>query len=117
METPRTDDLHMLEYLKQKYPLFHLSNVFFRDIQFGVQAMLEEENRKVGYAEAEKLARDLIGRLEQKNILRRIDRQTWVLHYEQFRKPLTKPVAAAKPVPAPRPAATPAQAPTPATGS
>jgi len=118
VHTPWTDDLRVLEYLKSRYPLYHLSNVFFRDIQFGVQSMLEDGKKKVGYAEAERLARELIGRLEEKNILRRIDGQTWVLQYEQFRKPMTKPPAAAKPAPPARPSAAAAPAvPPPAGGS
>ncbi len=105
MTIPWTDDLEVLRYLKQRYPLYHLSNVFFRDIQFGIQAMLEERRIKVRYAEAEDLARTFVRRLEEQRMLRRVDSQTWVLHHEEFRKPMTKPAAPEKPAPAARPAA------------
>jgi hypothetical protein len=115
MQAPWTDDLEALEYLKQHYPMFHRSNIFFRDIQFGIRSMLEERGKKLGYAAAETLAREFVGRLEQRRILVAVDRQTWVVHYEQYRKPMSKPVAAEKPAPAPRPAA--AVPPQPAAGS
>jgi hypothetical protein len=110
MALPWKDDTEVLDYLKRRYSLFHLSNVFFRDIQFGLQAMLEERQMKVRYAAAEELAREFIARLEQQQILRPVDPQTWVLVYERFRKPMIKPAAPEKPVPAARPASAPATA-------
>jgi hypothetical protein len=117
MDIPWNNDIEGLEYLKSRYPLYHLSNVFFRDIQFGLQGMMEERGRKLGYAGAEELTRAFITRLEQQQILQRVDAQTWVLHYEKFRKPMTKPAAPEKPVPAARPAAAPAPPAAPVTGS
>lgn len=108
-ETPWKDDREVLEFLKRRYPLYHLSNVFLRDVQFGIQAMLAEGGRRVGYREAERLARGLVGRLEREGVLRPIDRQTWVLHYEPFRKAPVKPAATEKPAARTAPAAAPAQ--------
>jgi hypothetical protein len=109
VKIPWTDDLQVLEYLKRRIPLYHRSNVFFRDIQFGVQAMVKDSKQKATYAEAENLARELIGRFEQKNILRRIDGQTWMLEYEQYRTPVTGRAAAPKPALAPAAAGAPPQ--------
>jgi hypothetical protein len=117
MHAPLTDDIETLAYLKSRYPLFHRSNIFFRDIQFGIQSMLEQRGRRIGYAAAETLAWALVGRLEQLRILEPVDRQTWVLDYEQYRLPVTKPAAQEKPAPGARPAVGAAAAPAPATGS
>jgi hypothetical protein len=97
----------VLTFLKSRYPMFHLSNVFFRDLQYGIQSLLEQQDRRVGYREAEKLTRRFIDQAITKKILVPIDKQTWVLHYPEFRKPqvkpAAKPAAAAPPAPGARP--------------
>ncbi len=39
------------------------TNVFFRDIQYGIQTMLDRKNMSVGYADAEKIARSFAAQL------------------------------------------------------
>ncbi|HEY4612961.1 MAG TPA: hypothetical protein VII11_08275 [Bacteroidota bacterium] len=96
-----------LKFLKVKYHLYHLSNVFFRDLHYGVMAYLELNKIKFKYLEAEELTRKVIESLEDANILKKVDKLTWVLHYPEFKKPLVKPAAPAKPVAKPAaPAAT-----------
>ena len=104
------NDTETLDFLRTRYPLYHLSNVFFRDIQYGIRILLERRGVKVGYTEAERLAEEFVSRLEKKKILVPIDRQSWVLYYDDFK---TKPVKRAAPVPAakPSPAAKPAERP------
>ncbi len=86
-----------LKFLKAKYHLYHLSNVFFRDIHYGVMAFLELNKIKYKYLEAEELARKVIESLEEAGILKKVDKLTWVLHYPEFKKPPVKPAAPAKP--------------------
>lgn len=101
-----------LKFLKAKYHLYHLSNVFFRDLHYGVMAFLELNKIKYKYLEAEELTRKVIESLEEANILKKVDKLTWVLHYPEFKKPPVKPVAPAKSAPAAaRPAATAASKP------
>lgn len=103
------NDIEVVRFLKGRYPLYHLSNVFFRDVQYGIQTLLERKGLGAGYSEAEKIARAFVGQLEKKKILRPIDRQTWVLHYEEYRKPAVKPAApAARPAPSAAAASRPA---------
>jgi hypothetical protein len=62
---------------------------------------------RVGYTEAEDIARQLIERLEKEKVLVPIDRQTWSVRKEDFRTPSAKLAAPAKPAapaPAPQPA-------------
>ena len=101
----------ILVFLKSQYPLYHMSNIFFRDIQYGIQKMFERRNVKIGYVDAEKIARAFVAQLERKKILVRIDGQSWVLHYADFRKPPVKTAPAAKP------AAPAAAVPSPAAGT
>ncbi len=92
--------LEVLRFLKSRFPMYHLSNFFFRDVQYGIMAMLEERGVSVNHAEAERSAREFIEKLERERIFARIDRQTWVVHYPEFRtEPVTPP---AKPAAAPK---------------
>ncbi|MCR4418304.1 MAG: hypothetical protein NUV92_11250 [Ignavibacteria bacterium] len=74
----------VLNYLKARYPLFHKSNVFFRDIQFGIKHYLENREIKLTYTESEILAQEFIKYLESKGILRRINDQIFLLNYPEF---------------------------------
>ncbi len=104
------NETEALNFLKSKYPMYHLSNIFFRDIQYGILTMLERKHMSVGYADAEKIARAFVVQLEKKKILNPMDRQSWVLNFPDFKKPAVKPAAA--PVkPAAKPAAPAAAAP------
>jgi|WetSurMetagenome_2_1015567.scaffolds.fasta_scaffold12816_4 hypothetical protein len=87
------NDQEVLKYLRGRFPVFHLSNVFFRDIQFGIQSYLKGRDLKVNYRLAEEIARQFIAKLEREKIFRPIDRQTWMVNFEEFRKPLVKPAA------------------------
>jgi hypothetical protein len=91
------NETETLGFLKSRYPLYHLSNVFFRDVQYGIQTMLDGKNMSVGYADAEKIARAFVAHLEKKKTLNPIDQQSWVLNYPEFRKPTVAPAAPAKP--------------------
>jgi hypothetical protein len=99
----------VLQFLKSRFPLYHQSNIFFRDVQYGILAFLERKGRKIGYTAAEAAARAFIARLEKENILQPIDRQSWMVNLPEFKTPVTRAAPAAAPKPAPKPA-TPAAA-------
>jgi hypothetical protein len=94
--------IEVLNYLKSRFPLYHRSNVFFRDVQYGVRSMLEARGIGVSYPEAERIAQALIEKLEKEKILVRLDHQTWVLRYPDFSTPqvAAKPAAPAGAKPA-----------------
>jgi hypothetical protein len=86
----------VLKDLSNRFKVFHQSNIFFRDIQYGIQAMLREQGMKVSYVEAERLASEFVRRMEQEKIFVGIDRQTWTLRYPEFKTPkVEKPAASA----------------------
>ena len=97
----------VLGFLKSRFPMFHLSNFFFRDIQYGIRAFMTERGMKVSYADAEVLARAFAESLEKDKIFRPVDSQSWTVIYPEYRTPEAKKNAAAKPVPQ-QPAQTPA---------
>lgn len=94
-----------LKFLKSRYLLIHQSNVFFRDIHYGVMAYLEVNRRKFRYLEAEELANAVVASLEKSDILKPLDNKTWLLNYPEFKLAPSKPAVVAKPAaPAARPA-------------
>ncbi|MEW6510241.1 MAG: hypothetical protein AB1428_04715 [Bacteroidota bacterium] len=98
----------VLAFLRTRFPIYHQSNIFFRDIQYGILTYLERKGMRVGYTDAERIAREFTAKLEKEGTFLPIDRQTWVVNYPQYRKPPVKPAApAARPAPpaAPKPAA------------
>lgn len=74
----------VLNYLKSKYPLFHRSNVFYRDLQFGIKHYLESREIKLSYTESEELANKFIEHLILQGILKKIDDQIYLLNYPDF---------------------------------
>jgi len=111
LEFVLTNDKEVLSFLKTRFPVFHMSNIFFRDIQYGIREMFERRKQvRVGYEEAEVIAREFTAKLEKEKVFKKIDGQTWLVDYPEY-----KTVSVKKPVPAkpavPKPAAgTPAQA-------
>jgi hypothetical protein len=74
-----------LAFLKSKFKLYHLSNVFFRDIHYGIWEFLQRHNVTLQYGQSEDIARSVIATLEEKHILRKLDDRTWLLDYPQFK--------------------------------
>lgn len=104
-------DREFLEFMKSRYHLFHASNVFFRDLHYGVMTFLEAKGSHEGYTATEAMTREVISHYEKAGILLPIDERTWMLHFEEFRPVPKKATPPAKPA---TPAAAPAPAPAPA---
>lgn len=99
----RNSPQDILRFLRDRMPVIHASNVFFRDIQYGIRAFAQANGERVDYAAGEAFAREFAEVMERKGIFTRIDRQTWVLRHEEYRTPRREP--AAKPAAPARPAA------------
>jgi hypothetical protein len=82
-----SDHAAVLRELKARFTIYDQSNIFFRDIQYGIQAMLRAQGIRVTYVEAERLAREFAERMERDKIFVRRDHQTWALRYPQFKTP------------------------------
>ena len=97
-----------LQFLRGRVPVFHLSNVFFRDIHYAVMAFAALHGLSLDYTRGEDVARRVIEKLEKEKVFVPIDRQTWTVFNAEFRKPSTKPAAVAAPAKPAAPAAQPA---------
>lgn len=78
------DPVIFLNYLRANYPLFHNSNFFFRDLQYGLRKFLEKKDIDISYPESEELTKKLAEYLEEKEILTKISSSTWRLNYPEF---------------------------------
>ena len=76
-----------LKFLKTRITMIHMSNVFFRDLHYGTMAYLEKSGKKLSYAKAEPIAREVAESLEKSGVFRQIDRQSWLLNYPEFALP------------------------------
>ncbi len=81
------NELDFLKYFKSKFTLIHMSNVFFRDLHYGVMSYLKDHGVKAGYGEAESTTREVSADLEQKGIFLKIDHQSWKLNFPEFALP------------------------------
>ena len=90
------DTTDFLRFLKSRFHLYHCSNVFFRDFQYGIMAYAEEKGTRVSYGRAENLASEVIAHLTAVGILKSVKPGSWMLNYDSFRKPPSKPEAAPK---------------------
>ncbi len=73
-----------LQFLKAKYPMFHNSNFFFRDLQFGIVKYLENKGIKIRFGEAEILAKRIGIFFEQEGIFIKVNQNGWRLNFPEF---------------------------------
>jgi hypothetical protein len=76
----------VFEFLREKYPIFFNSNIFLRDIQYGILTYFERKDIMISYPEAEELALKFTAVMEADGDLRRLDTKTWMVNFK-FEKP------------------------------
>ena len=81
----KSDKIIFLNYLKAITPLFDNSNIFFRDIQFGIQKFLLMKGSPVNSEQAQILTGVLAKELENDKILTPINHITWRVNYPAFK--------------------------------
>ncbi len=77
-----------LNYLKSKFSLIHNSNIFLRDLHYGLMFYTQEKmKKKLKYFAGEELAKDLASEFVKLGIFSAIDHQSWRLNYQEFALP------------------------------
>lgn len=84
LESLKNNDMILLEFLKAKFPVFHNSNLFFRDFQYGIRSFMEKKEISVSYQEAERLAAEMAKHFEDKGIFIKVNHQGWKIHFPEF---------------------------------
>ncbi len=80
----------LFTFMKEKgYPIFHLSNIFLRDIEYGIRDYYRAHTKKdIGTRTSILLASEFVKALEEKNIIAPLSKNTWLLQMPEF---LNKP--------------------------
>ena len=84
LELLKLEDEALLGFLKAKFPMFHNSNFFYRDLQYGLRSFLEKKGIDIAYAEAAKLADAISKEFENKGIFVRVNKIGWKINYPEF---------------------------------
>ena len=74
----------LLNFLRAKFPIFHNSNFFFRDLQYGIKNFLEKKDIFVSYKQADELAIEIAKHFENKQIFTKNNEKAWTLKYPEF---------------------------------
>jgi hypothetical protein len=72
----------VFEFLREKYPLFYNSNIFLRDLQYGIKTYFERKDILIKYPQAEELAFKFAEKMESEDILTRLDTSTWLVKFK-----------------------------------
>lgn len=72
------------QYLKAKFPLFHNSNFFLRDLEFGVKGYFEKKGIHLSYSDSEKLSRLFSEKLIEQNIFIKLSDNSWKINNLTF---------------------------------
>lgn len=68
-------------FMKEKYPIFHNSNIFFRDILYAIKNYFERKNNFLTYAQCEKLAFEFTNSLSDAGDLRKVGNNAWKVNF------------------------------------
>ncbi|WP_337866255.1 hypothetical protein [Ignavibacterium sp.] len=79
-----TDINILLEFLRAKFPMFHNSNFFFRDLQFGIKSFFEKQDIYLGYSESEQLAKMISEFLQIEGIFILTSNMSWKVNFPEF---------------------------------
>lgn len=82
-------DHEVLTFMKQRgYPVFHKSNMFLRDFQYGVRDYFRHQfNKDVGTREADLRATEFVEDLVARGILQRCSPTLFLLNLPEFLNP------------------------------
>jgi hypothetical protein len=86
-----------LSFLKTRFNVFHESNVFFRDLHYGVMAFLQMNGMPNRYSSSEELTKQVVAAYEGMNVFVRIEERAWMVNYPLFKKAPVKAVVPARP--------------------
>ncbi len=84
LELLKKEEESLLRFLKAKFPLFHNSNFFYRDFQYGILSFLEKKDITVTYKDADDLTKEMAEYFEKKGIFTKVNDIGWKVNYPEF---------------------------------
>jgi hypothetical protein len=73
-----------LNYLRSRFPFFHNSNFFYRDMEYGIKSFFEKKNIRMSTSENIEVANRVAVHFEEKGYLRKISDDAWKVNMPQF---------------------------------
>lgn len=73
-----------LEYFRSKFPTFHNSNVFYRDLRYAAKYFLLSGGYKLSDVELEGVLAALVKVMVSDGIFRKVSDGAWTLNYPEF---------------------------------
>ena len=80
----KNESQFFLNYLKAKFPIFHNSNIFSRDFQYGLKSFLEKKGIKISDNNLVILSGQFSSYYETQGIFIKTSNQGWKLNYPDF---------------------------------
>ncbi|MFA6232569.1 MAG: hypothetical protein WC824_00100 [Bacteroidota bacterium] len=76
----------LFDFMRQRgIPVYHLSNLFIRDIQAAIRDFYRDKNDKdLGTREIDRLASEFVSDLEKRNVIVAFRPNTYILHMEDY---------------------------------
>ena len=84
LDTLKSEQEIFLNYLKAKFPIFHNSNFFFRDLHFGIKNYFDKKGVDLPYSVSEQIAKKYSEYLEAEGIFVMISEKTWRVNFPEF---------------------------------
>jgi hypothetical protein len=84
VEKLKSEQQMFLDYLKAKFPVFHNSNFFFRDLHYGIKSYFEKRGTELSYSDSEHVARLYTEHLEEEKIFVKITDKTWRVDLPEY---------------------------------
>lgn len=83
--TVENEQTTILNFFKSRFPLYHNSNVFFRDMQFTIDAFFELKGSKLGYTECEQITKHFFEHLLRQNMVIPVSVNGYKLNNPQYK--------------------------------
>lgn len=81
LEDLKANKVSLFYYMKEKFPVFTNSNIFLRDIEYGIKGYYEKKDIKMSFRNMSLVAAEFVEFLESSGDLTPICRNTWRLDF------------------------------------
>ena len=83
-ESIKNENEIFLNYLKAKFPVFHNSNFFAKDFEYGLMGFFEKKGIELNFNQATELSKLLLIYYENEGIFIKTSLQSWKVNYPNF---------------------------------
>ncbi len=78
------NQVEFLQFMRSRAPMYHLSNIFLRDLHFAALEFLRKKKIYIRYTESEQIAKEIALHFEKTNVFKQLNAHTWVLNYPEY---------------------------------